>query len=319
MKVLNPRSALLSDYEMLSLLREMDEEQHSGAEGQALSEAKVEEAMKKVPDNLRTVQYETLSLLTQPTRSCAFQTDTYIQEFQAALKLAGFIGGRRGLAPANGSPSSGAKRKPARKTGGRKTKRSKHDDGDEHMSGDEDEDEDEDGDDPATVSPTLAPSDLAGASELDLSHRGPEEILPDRALTKAERLQIVNHAPRSLVDLHVLVEELSMRFTEGQIMELLTLVHTYLPLPATEDEAEMQEAQEAPQDPGHGHDEGEGGGYDAGHEGAGEEHNGLFMGGADETFVAGDEDEDADAWANEAGGANNDDLAGDGANDDDET
>lgn len=63
MKILNPRSALLSDYEMLSLLREMDEEQHqavgdNSSLGWALAEEKVEEAMKKVPDNLRTIQYE---------------------------------------------------------------------------------------------------------------------------------------------------------------------------------------------------------------------------------------------------------------------
>lgn len=72
MKVLNARSALLSDYEVLRLLQEMDEEQHQSAASielaedddhamQAHRDAKVEEALKKVPDNLRTVQYEVSS------------------------------------------------------------------------------------------------------------------------------------------------------------------------------------------------------------------------------------------------------------------
>lgn len=265
------------------------------------------------------VSFQVLSVLTQPTRSCVFQTETHIRAFQAALKQAGFIGGRRGVAEINGS--SGLKRKPVRKTGGRKPKRSRPD-GQAGEVSDMDERAD-----PATVSPTLTTANLPCASDIDLSKRGPDEILPDRALTKAERLQIVNHAPRSLVDLHVLVEELTMRFTEAQVYELLEIVHTHLPLAATDDEVEQQ-AQQAQQMGMQGEETGLGNEtYTDGIQGdetADGEHNGLFMGGAEDqeaqdAFVASVDDEAEDAWANEAGGGGNDDLAGDGVNDDDET
>lgn len=171
----------------------------------------------------------------------------------------------------------------------------------------------EDFDDPAMVSPTLEPNQLSDTADGgDLLERGPDEILPDRALTKAERLQIVNHAPRSPVELHVLVEELGMRFTEAQIYELLAIIQRWLPIPAAEDEAEMMQPE------GEGGIEGDHAADDAA---AGEDHSSeLFRGGADETtFVAGDEEDDDDAWANEAVGGGGDDLEGGGANDDDET
>ncbi|KAH8916770.1 hypothetical protein BT69DRAFT_1339822 [Atractiella rhizophila] len=48
------------------------------------------------------------------------------------------------------------------------------------------------------------------------------------ALTKAEKLQIVNLMPRELVDLHVIVEELDSRFGPDQIASLLALVSSHL-------------------------------------------------------------------------------------------
>ncbi|PWN18781.1 hypothetical protein BCV69DRAFT_233772, partial [Microstroma glucosiphilum] len=160
MKVLNARTALLSDYEVLSLLQEMEADQQQGnerssriAEGDADdAEKRLMEKMAKVPQNLRTIQYEILSTLSQPYRPAAHQQADHIRSFHVALKAAGFIG---------------------------------------------------------------------------------DEILPDRALTKAERLQLVNNAPRSLVELHTLVEELGERFTESQIEELMNLVATHIPIPPT--------------------------------------------------------------------------------------
>ncbi len=49
-------------------------------------------------------------------------------------------------------------------------------------------------------------------------------------LNRSERLQIVNHAPQSIVELHTLVEELEERFHPHQIEESHSLVQTYLPV-----------------------------------------------------------------------------------------
>lgn len=48
-------------------------------------------------------------------------------------------------------------------------------------------------------------------------------------LNKSECLQIVNHAPESVVELHTLVEELSERFYDDQVEDMLGLVQTYIP------------------------------------------------------------------------------------------
>lgn len=57
MKILNPRSALLSDFEVLLLLKEMEDQQHDAKAAADLSQASLEQGLAKVPDNLRTVQY----------------------------------------------------------------------------------------------------------------------------------------------------------------------------------------------------------------------------------------------------------------------
>ncbi|KAJ1303326.1 hypothetical protein OPQ81_011522 [Rhizoctonia solani] len=44
------------------------------------------------------------------------------------------------------------------------------------------------------------------------------------ALTKSEKLQIVNLAPRQLVELYVIVENLEERFTDDELTEMLQLV-----------------------------------------------------------------------------------------------
>lgn len=175
-----------------------------------------------------------------------------------------------------------------------------------------------------------SPSPPPAAGQEDEQHRttynpeerGPDEILPDRALTKAERLQLVNNAPRSLVELHTLVEELGERFTESQIEELMTLVATHIPIPPTEDEVAAgagQSMETGYEDEGAG----EAGAAD-GADGTTAEGNGLFIGGAedesgyvyDEQGGAG-EGEDDDDYVNGTNGGG-DDLAGEGGNDDEE-
>ena len=70
----------------------------------------------------------------------------------------------------------------------------------------------------------------------DLRTRGyvipDERILADEpGLTKAERLQLVNHAPSSVVELHTLVEELGQRMNDDQINEIIQCVTAHLPIP----------------------------------------------------------------------------------------
>lgn len=71
-------------------------------------------------------------------------------------------------------------------------------------------------------------------------------------LTKAERLQLVNHAPMSVVELHTvclsltqLVEELGQRMSDEQIEEILQCVMTHLPAPHAQ--VEPMEHETAPQ------------------------------------------------------------------------
>ena len=70
----------------------------------------------------------------------------------------------------------------------------------------------------------------------DLQKRGyvipDERILADEpGLTKTERLQLVNHAPSSVVELHTLVEELGQRMNDDQINEIIQCVTAHLPIP----------------------------------------------------------------------------------------
>ncbi|WFD46647.1 hypothetical protein GLX27_001284 [Malassezia furfur] len=62
-------------------------------------------------------------------------------------------------------------------------------------------------------------------------------------LTKAERLQLVNHAPMSVVELHTLVEELGQRMSDEQIDDILQCVMTHLPAPQAQVEPLEVEAQ----------------------------------------------------------------------------
>lgn len=63
-------------------------------------------------------------------------------------------------------------------------------------------------------------------------------------LMKAEKLQIVNLLPRSLVHLHTIVDECDQRFDELQCEEIINKIAELFPKP---DDDEMEEDQEEPQ------------------------------------------------------------------------
>ncbi|GAA5988128.1 hypothetical protein JCM10908_002074 [Rhodotorula pacifica] len=58
--------------------------------------------------------------------------------------------------------------------------------------------------------------------------------LDDYELTKSERLQIVNLAPQTLVELHVCIEDLAERYSDEQQEALLDLVRSHLGTAAPE-------------------------------------------------------------------------------------
>ncbi|SPO24769.1 related to RPC17 - RNA polymerase III subunit C17 [Ustilago trichophora] len=175
MRILKARAALLSDFEVLKVLKEMEAEQktrvksapqitetneESDVQGQNAHIAKGEEDdvwLSNVPENLRTIQYETISSLSQTSRPCAHQEAENIAAFLDELKARGY-----------------------------------------------------------SINDSEARRGALG-------------------LNRSERLQIVNHAPQSVVELHTLVEELEERFHPHQIEELISLVQTYLPIHSTSD------------------------------------------------------------------------------------
>ncbi|PWZ00680.1 hypothetical protein BCV70DRAFT_199948 [Testicularia cyperi] len=166
MKVLKPRAALLSDFEVLRVLKQLEQEQqdrtakaHEPASEDGATRDQLQTQgedddvwLTKIPENLRTVQYETISALSQITRPCAHQTEHGIAAFLEALQ-------QRGYSVTDAESRRGA-----------------------------------------------------------------------LGLNKSERLQIVNNAPQSIVELHTLVEELQERFHPHQIDEIVCLVQTHLPI-----------------------------------------------------------------------------------------
>lgn len=174
MRVVKARSALLSDFEVLQLLRETEEAQRERANERRHQASRREgfgeedDGTHGVPPNVRTIQFEVISSLSQRARPCAHQTAAQIRGFLEALEKKGYAGPDARI--------------------------------------------------------------LAG----------------EPGLTKAERLQLVNHAPTSVVDLHTvradhyedtyltylqLVEELGQRLSEEQIQDVLECVSTHFPVP----------------------------------------------------------------------------------------
>ena len=58
-------------------------------------------------------------------------------------------------------------------------------------------------------------------------------------LSAAERLQVLNHCPKSAVEIQLLIEDSEERLSESDVEELLSLIHSHLlpPPPADEDES----------------------------------------------------------------------------------
>ncbi|KAJ1979686.1 hypothetical protein H4R35_001419 [Dimargaris xerosporica] len=70
------------------------------------------------------------------------------------------------------------------------------------------------------------------------------EALEPFQLTKAEKLQLINLCPQSLVDIYVLIEECEERFAEDQLEEMLAIIGRLQP-PA---EGAMETEPDAPED-----------------------------------------------------------------------
>ncbi|KAJ1906398.1 hypothetical protein IWQ60_012093 [Tieghemiomyces parasiticus] len=64
------------------------------------------------------------------------------------------------------------------------------------------------------------------------------------ALTKAEKLQILNLRPRSAVELHILIEECEERFEPERLDELLEIIAASLPHFGPEEEEEEGQDEE---------------------------------------------------------------------------
>ncbi|WFD19392.1 hypothetical protein MCAP1_001622 [Malassezia caprae] len=153
MRVIKARAALLSDFEVLQLLKECEADQREDARNRKESGADPAEDDNDVPPNLRTIQFETIASLSQGFRPCSVQNAQHITSFKQLIHDRGYV-----------VPDTNI---------------------------------------------------LEGAV----------------GLTKAERLQLVNHAPASVVELHTIIEELGQRMSDEQIEDILRCISSCLPMP----------------------------------------------------------------------------------------
>ncbi|WFD46649.1 hypothetical protein GLX27_001286 [Malassezia furfur] len=87
MRIVKTRAALLSDYEVLQLLRDTETRQREAARP---DNEDAEAWMKAVPPNVRTIQFETIASLSQAHRPCARQEAHHIHGFLKAVEEKGY-------------------------------------------------------------------------------------------------------------------------------------------------------------------------------------------------------------------------------------
>ena len=73
--------------------------------------------------------------------------------------------------------------------------------------------------------------------------------MKDFELTKAEKLQLLNNRPTSMVEMYLMVEETEERMTEEQMGQLMNAIVTHLPGPEPE-VAVAEESGEAEEEEG---------------------------------------------------------------------
>lgn len=91
MRVIKARAALLSDYEVLQLLKDSEAEQKEDARIRKESGADLAEDDNEVPTNLRTIQFETITSLSQGFRPCSIQNAQHIHSFKQMLYDRGYV------------------------------------------------------------------------------------------------------------------------------------------------------------------------------------------------------------------------------------
>ena len=94
-------------------------------------------------------------------------------------------------------------------------------------------------------------NDTATADHADNGNDGAEHLIRNGyGLTDGETLQILNHMPSELVELHLIIEDLPSRMSDERQEELLQLIGTYAGRDVNQDEEAIEEDDAAQQGEG---------------------------------------------------------------------